>query len=294
MKKIFEYSYQSFLSDYGTVCIERDGSVYKESVKHSFSESVIPVVETKNLVFKSPDMVEKIIEVIKKRNEILSKIPKGFNNPGVLDGARESLVLGHWHYKGSNIIQCESVSELNFESVLELDEYMRGDFYSAELQKVFREVKSIIDSYNKTETILWQFEEPPAYLKKYEFEIDELFPEEELKKRTYRIGEIMPFDDFFDGDKKPILTKIKKRVKEWDIDIFFSSKHSGCFTVHKGGYQIANYKYKGKIIPILYCVEDVDESSITVKLCAIEKEYLNRYKNFLKKTMKGGSKWMLP
>ncbi|MBQ0052230.1 MAG: hypothetical protein KBT11_09260 [Treponema sp.] len=278
MEKIFEYSYQScFGSNCETVCIEKDGSVYRKYFEHG---PFALKYNSKKLIFKSPDMIKDIMDVLKKRQQILLELPEKFDNPDVLDGGMDTLVLGDWHFEGFNIIQVDSESELDFKSVLELEEYMRGEFYSAELQKVFREIKTIIDAHNETKTILWHFDEPPPFLKKYDFDIEELFPAEELKVQTFRIGDSLPFNVFSPWNEMCILTRIKRRATKWDITTKESQKSTGHFSVSRGEYQLAEYEYKGKSLPVLYFIENVDENSLSVRLCAIEKEYLNENRKF--------------
>ena len=156
MKKIFEYKYQFFVTPFGALTVKDDGSVYKEFMDFNLVFEKQKPIEPKIFVFKAPEMVPEILAVIGKNNDILSKLPKHFDNPGVLDGATEKLVFGQWKFEGDNIIRVEEVSDYTFESVLSLEKYERGTFYSAELQKVFREVKAVIDSYNHTGIILWR------------------------------------------------------------------------------------------------------------------------------------------
>lgn len=277
MKKIFEYDYHFFLLPFGKIWIEEDGSLYKENSNTDFSDLEAPIFIPEQLIFKAPEMINDINSVIEKNHDILSRLPKKFDNPGVLDGAQEKLVLGKWKFEGGNIINAERISNETFESVLKLEKYFRGYFYSAELQKVFREVKGVIDSYNKTGIILWHSEEPPSYFNKYDFSVEKYFSEKELQVQTFHVGDKLPFNPFLSDEKNIILMEIKKKITEYVITYNLGHKHYGYSTKKKGDDVLIDYKYKRMKIPVLYIIEDIDENSISVKLCGIEKEYLKKH-----------------
>ncbi len=243
-----------------------------------FSEPQAPVIIPEKFIFKSPDMINDINSVIEKNHDILSRLPKKFDNPGVLDGAQEKLVLGKWKFEGGNIINAERISDETFESVLKLEKYFRGYFYSAELQKVFREVKGVIDSYNKTGIILWHSEEPPSYFNKYDFSVEKYFSEKELQIQTFHIGDKLPFNPYNGDEKNIILAEIKKKITEYEITYNLEAEPYCYSTQKKGGGVLIDYKYKRMKIPVLYIIEDINEKSISVKLSGIEKEYLRKHK----------------
>ena len=111
MKKIFEYKYNFFLFPFGRIWSEEDGSLYKESTGSDFSNPLPLNKELPHLVFKAPEMINDIISVLKRYDYILSKLPKTFDNPNVMDGTEEELKIGEWKFKGHNILHVETVSD---------------------------------------------------------------------------------------------------------------------------------------------------------------------------------------
>lgn len=275
MKKIFEYSYSYWFSETGKIYIYEDGSLYKYTMPlRLFREDENLDAYRDKLIFKAPEMVNEITEVIHKYESLLEKLPEHFNNQNILDGAMEEISFGKWKFEGNNIINAEEVSDMTFVTINSVDEYFRGSFYSAEIQKVFREVRKIIDFYNKTDVWLWKFDELPVFPDQYTEEIDCYFPQDILEPKIYRIGDTLPFSEY--GSNGIRLTGIKQIITCFFADFSTGPKSSLSAELKKGHFTEFDYKFGKKKVPVLLRIEDIDESLITLRICGIRKDFLKR------------------
>ncbi|MBO4729531.1 MAG: hypothetical protein J5631_14005, partial [Spirochaetaceae bacterium] len=95
--------------------------------------------------------------------------------------------------------------------------------------------------------------------------------------QTFYVGDQLPFGIFFQ-EKKEIFTKIHKRITVYDLYFDLGENSQGIASERKGGYQPTEFKYKKRKIPVLYQIVDIDEEKISLRLCGIEKKFLNKYK----------------
>lgn len=151
---VFEYDCMCWFGNSFNLKLLADGTLLKFEYGYSKlgpQDRMCDVVES--IVLTSIDLVSEIKKFIKANKEKLKDLPRDLSNWHILDGANETVRLGKMKFSGYNMFtedMAESVEYYRTHRIPEED----GFIYSLyEFQKIFAEVKAVINKYCKDENI---------------------------------------------------------------------------------------------------------------------------------------------
>lgn len=146
---IFEYESMCFFGGHFNIKIFSDGSITKHEINYSKLGSNENLACNNDTLqsFVDLDLTKKVEAIINANKEKLKSLPKELTNLHILDGAVETVRFGRMKFEGNNMFTENLENEIEDykkNPINEIDDFILPLY---ELQKVFFEIRKLVNDY---------------------------------------------------------------------------------------------------------------------------------------------------